>query len=115
MNYKKGDWVVFPDYNKYPVQLENDEALGFMDYLWSGCIFVELSLDEAKEAGVNLILAVRDPRSLPGHNPRHGWVDSCKVRLATKKDFQPLLKAEKDSIRRANKAIKMYGRAMKSL
>lgn len=115
MLYKKGDWIVFPDFNKYPVQLEQSEKLGYIDHLYSGTIFVELSLIEAKEAGVNLLIAIRDPRTYPPGNICYGWTDVCKVRPATKEDFSSLIKSEKDKLKHCEKVLKMYERAMKSL
>jgi hypothetical protein len=114
MKYKEGDWVVIEQYDKYPVQLEQSQKLGYIDHLYSGAIFIELDPTEAKEAGVFLELCVRDPRNIPGGtNLCRGWINIRLVRPATKKDFSPLIKAEKDSIKRGQKAIKMGQKAIK--
>jgi predicted amidophosphoribosyltransferase len=30
MEFKKGDWVIFVNYNEYPVQLEQDEIIAWV-------------------------------------------------------------------------------------
>jgi len=113
MKYKKGDWVVFPDYNKYPVQLDQDGKYGFVNYGIHQNMFFECTPAESRSVEKPYNYYVRDPRQAIAYS--EGWLLPECVRLAQKKDFNPLLKVEKARIQNSEEVLRMYKRVIKSL
>jgi len=103
--YKKGDWII-TEYNKYPVQLEEDGKYGYYSPLISGLHFFECSEKEAKELEVDYCYAVRDPRD--GLMYYEGWTHPDNVRLAKKSDFNVLIEYLENQIKQANINLKTF-------
>ena len=111
--YKKGDWVI-TEFNKYPVQLEEDGKFGFFDHTFTGNVyFFEITSKHAFNLEVERVYGVKDPRQ--GPLKYEGWLVLSKVRYAKKKDFQFLIREAKKQVKLSEKILKSYVSASNSL
>ena len=111
--FKKGEWVIFPGYNKYPVQLEEGEQLGFVDYLISGPRFFKSSEEQMKELGVTGSIRVKDPRQ--GIMTGEGWVERDMIRYSTSTDMDYLINLHERNIERESRELEKYLKIKKEL
>jgi hypothetical protein len=107
--FKKGDWVITP-YNRYPVQLTKDSAFGIFDQLTTGLHFFSCSSEDAEKIKVTWTEAVWDSRD--GFMSYEGFYPVEQVRKATKADMKLLVDLAKKDIKRAEKQLKIYNKAM---
>jgi hypothetical protein len=92
-NFKKGDWVVFPEFNEFPVQLEEGAVYGYLSLFLSGDCFFRMSEEEIKTFKLQGDYYVMDPRDVfESSCARYSWCHISKVKKATKKDFNKLIK-----------------------
>lgn len=111
MNFKKGDWVVFPGYNIFPVQLQRDGAWGYSTNTLSGGIFTELTIQELAQYGVSGEYHIQDPRMAP--LPEYArWTSADGVRKATKADMRKIVNILKQSSDRQVAELKKFKKAL---
>lgn len=107
--FKKGDWVVFPEYNEYPIQLEEDGKWGLFYYNFSGSWFVELPKNTTD---VPLSYCVSDPRQFC-LGKRYSYNVVINVRYAKKSDLQKIQKAVENQYDMAKKELLKINKALK--
>lgn len=111
--FQKGEWVVFLGYNKYPVQLEESEQLGFIDCFITGPRFFKSSEEQMKELRVTGNIRVRDPRQ--GIITGEGWVERGMVRYANSTDMDYLIDLHERNMVLESRELEKYLKIKKEL
>jgi len=113
--YKKGDWVVIPSYNKYPVQLEEDPRFGGVIRSVLNWRFVEANKKDSEEMGLESVAYyISDSRMAAIYKPE-SYVSVDEIRMAKKKDFKAILESAKKAVELAQKEIETYTKARDSV
>jgi hypothetical protein len=116
--FKQGDWVVFTNYNNYPVRLEDEPVLGVNIYNLSSPIFssAEALGEEILNIGLDRRGAVCYHYVEPRHKPMPryaSWVEEANLRKATKRDFNRLMKNARSMASNASEEIWRVKKARK--